>query len=261
DPDELIVHEGAESMQRRLKEARDVFMFEFDQLSYSYNMKDPQDATVFQKELAKRLLRFTEEMELNNYIRACAEAYHLSENALRKMVGALSVRGTAAEHYQAPKKTGKSYEKKEDTSVLTEKLMLTYLANYPEAFTETRDYIGPEDFHDELCHQIAIRLYEQHQRGQVMEASLLNSFTDSAMQQEVAGLFHTSIPVDNEGEADRAFTDTVLGLMSSSYNTRMNNWQGDVEELMTLTKRKTELEQLKSSKMFHLSYQNTGEKI
>ena len=256
DPDELIKAEGAEGLRRRLEKARNAFLFEIDELATHYDRSDPQDETAFQHEVASRLLRFPEELERENYLRAAAKDHRIDEEGLRRLVASQALKGTPAETYRKPKETGVHKAPKEDSAYLSQKMMLTYLVNYPEAFEVTKGYIGPDDFADPLCHEIALRLYEQHEAGEIREASLLNSFPDPEAQKEIAGFFNTSLNVENAAEQDRAFTDTVIRLMTMANEAAVKAWDGrDMTVLLDLMQRKKDLEEMtQTGRIFHLPY-------
>ena len=46
-------------------------------------------------------------------------------------------------------------------------------------------------------------LFQQREEGQVNPAKLLNSFTDSEEQREVASLFNATIHLENQQEQDQ----------------------------------------------------------
>ncbi|MDO4477985.1 MAG: DNA primase [Lachnospiraceae bacterium] len=254
DPDELIQKEGAEALTERLNKAENGFMFEIRQLSYEHDLNDPQGQTDFQRDIATRLLSFEEELERDNYRKAIAAEYHISEEGLQRLVNSLALKGTPAEHYRKPKETAPRPPAAEDKARMSQKLMLTYLARCPEAFELTRDYIGPEDFQDPLCRRIAEGLYAQYAAGDVREAALLNAFTDPEAQQEVAGFFNTEIHVSTDNDRDRAFTDTLLRIMKQSNEAALKAWDGkDLGGLTALMDKKKRIESLeKTGQVFHL---------
>ena len=256
DPDELIGAEGPEGLQKRLDKARNAFLFEIDELATHYERSDPQDETLFQHEVADRLLRFPEELERENYIKAVSRDHRIPEDGLRKLVASEALKGSKVEPYSPVKKAGEVKAVKEDPAYLTQKMMLTYLVNYPEAFAETASYIGPGDFPDPLCRRIAEKLYEQHRGGEIREASLLNEFEDPEAQKEIAGFFNTTLNVGSAAEQDRAFTDTVIRLMTMSSDEAIRAWDGkDMDVLLDLTRRKKDLEtMITSGRIFHLPF-------
>ena len=72
DPDEFIKNMGKEAFQERLDHGMNSFLFELHAMEQQYEMEDPQGKTDFFKETARKLLRFEDEIERNNYIQAVA---------------------------------------------------------------------------------------------------------------------------------------------------------------------------------------------
>ena len=91
--------------------------------------------------------------------------------------------------------------------------MLTWLVSYPSMFDTVRGYIGPDDFTTPLYHTVAELLYEQHAQGEVNPAKLLNRFTDSEEQKEIASLFNATLHLETDGERQQALTDTVCRII------------------------------------------------
>ncbi len=260
DPDEFIKGLGASALEERLSGASNAFMFEVEDTAAKYRLDDPAERTNFQKAVARMLLQFPEELERNNYIEAIARRYSFSADGLRKMVVRMAMAGTPAERYSEPVSGERRVirEKKDSGMVTSQKLMLTYLANYPEAYSESKAYIGPSDFTDPLCRKIAEGLYDQIREGKVSEAALVNLFIDAEEQTQAAQLFHTSIPVSSAAEQDKAFTDTVYRLMKESNDARMKVWDGkNPEELTELINQKRRMEEFRrGGKVLHLPFAN-----
>ena len=180
DPDEFIRALGAEEMERRLSSANDAFIFRVRDMAKDYLMEDPQQRTAFLHALGKMFLEFPEELERSTYIEALAREYNFSPDSMRKLVNQYALRGVVPDRERtAPSAERKNPAKKENGQVKSEKLMLTYLANYPEAYEQTRKFIGPDDFKEPLCREIADRLYRQLAEGSVNEAVLVNTFTEA----------------------------------------------------------------------------------
>ena len=256
DPDEFIMALGADEMERRLSGAKDAFVFRVRDMAKEYRMDDPQQRTAFLHALGKMFLEFPEELERNTYIDALAREYHFSADSMRRLVSQYALRGVAPDRERtAPYVEKKSAPKKADGQVQSEKLMLTYLANYPEAYEQTRKFIGPDDFKDPLCHEIATRLYRQLAEGSVSEAVLVNTFTDADAQSEVAELFNTVIRVEDGQGLDRAFSDTVVRLLSGSLASVKSDYSTDPNAVMEYIRRKKQLEEFRNgTRKLHLTY-------
>ena len=164
---------------------------------------------------------------------------------------------TPAENRIQPKSGSKNKKKKETASEQAQKLMLTWLVTYPNVFDKVAQYLTPEDFVVPLYREVAQMLFQQREEGQVNPAKLLNSFTDSEEQREVASLFNATIHLENQQEQDQAFADTLLRIKSESLAERNRNWDPtDMAGLQQIVKAKKELEELgRKRRELHISFE------
>ena len=150
----------------------------------------------------------SDELERNLYIEAIVKEYGrygVGTEDIRKRVNTLALKGTPAEKRIQPKSGTPETKKKESAADKAQKLMLTWLVNYPGIFEQVEKYISPSDFVVPLYKEVAQMLFEQHKEGETNPGKLLNAFTDSEEQREVASLFNATIHLENEGEQQRAF--------------------------------------------------------
>ena len=216
DPDELIKAMGAEEMERRLAGSRDALLFSIDALEAEHPANDPREKTAFQTGAAELLAGVSDELLRNNYIEAVAREKRIPEDLLRREVNRCLLRGTKAENYRPPEDVSKRREPKTDGYVLSQRLMLAFLAKYPDAYEKVKGYLTPADFPDPLCHEVAEGLFDQLANGEVSEARLIGRYEDLETQQMVTEIFHTELKLTDGAELDRAFTDTALKLMEAS---------------------------------------------
>ena len=124
--------------------------------------------------------------------------YGISVEDLRKRVNTLALKGTPAEKRIQPKSGGSPMRKKESAADKSQKLMLTWLVTYPAIFDTVEKYLSPSDFVVPLYKEVAEMLWKQHEEGDVNPARLLNAFTDSEEQKEVASLFNATIHLETK---------------------------------------------------------------
>ena len=209
DPDEFIKNEGAEAFEERLNQATDSFMFRVHVAEQDFAMDAPQGQNQFFERCAQMLLELSDELERNLYIEAIVKEYGrygVGTEDIRKRVNTLAMKGTPAEKRIQPKSGIPETKKKESAADKAQKLMLTWLVNYPGIFEQVEKYISPSDFVVPLYKQVAEMLFDQHKEGEINPGKLLNAFTDSEEQREVASLFNATIHLENEGEQQRAFS-------------------------------------------------------
>ena len=245
DPDEFIKNLGAEAFEERIEKARNGFMFSLEILEKDYDLKSPEGKTGFLNEAARRLGRFEEEIERNNYIEAVAEKYHTGYEELRRLVGKMAVREGLAKPVQRPKTAGA--KEKEDGIRKSQKILLTWLVSDERIFGQIKDYISPEDFSDGIYRKAAGLLFQQYHDVEINPARIMNYFTDEEEHQKVAALFHTRIEeLTSEREKEKALMETVLRIKNHSIETATRNLEPtDMAGLQRLMEAKKELQDLK----------------
>ena len=245
DPDEFIKNLGAEAFEERIEKARNGFMFSLEILEKDYDLKSPEGKTGFLNEAARRLGRFEEEIERNNYIEAVAEKYHTGYEELRRLVGKMAVREGLAKPVQRPKTAGA--KEKEDGIRKSQKILLTWLVSDERIFGQIKDYISPEDFSDGIYRKAAGLLFQQYHDVEINPARIMNYFTDEEEHRKVAALFHTRIEeLTSEREKEKALMETVLRIKNHSIETATRNLEPtDMAGLQRLMEAKKELQDLK----------------
>ena len=263
DPDEFIKNLGAEAFEERLEQASDSFMFRVSIAESEFPMEEPQGQNRFFERCAEMLLELKDELERNLYIEAIVKKYRgqygISVEDLRKRVNTLALKGTPAERRIQPKKSqeGAPKKKKDSASDQAQKLMLTWIVTYPKIFDKVAQYLTPEDFVVPLYREVAGMLFAQREEGDVNPARLLNSFTDSEQQREVASLFNATIHLETPKEQDQAFADTLLRIKTESLAEKNRNWNpADIAGLQEIIKAKKELEELgRKRRELHISFE------
>ena len=260
DPDEFIKAEGAEAFEKRLEAATDSFMFRVSIASGDFPMDEPQGQNRFFERCAQYLLELSDELERNLYIEAIVKEYRkygISVEDLRKRVNTLAMKGTPAEKRIQPKSGGSPMKKRENASDKSQKLMLTWLVTYPGIFDTVEKYLSPSDFVVPLYKEVAEMLWKQHKEGEVNPARLMNAFTDSEEQREVASLFNATIHLETKEEQQRAFSDALIRIRQESLEEKNKNWDpADMGALQELVKAKKDLEELgRKRQQLHISFE------
>ncbi len=246
DPDEFIKAEGAQAFEERIAKSRNGFLYSIEVLERSYDMQSPEGKTAFYNEIAVKLLEFEEELERNNYIDAVASEYNISADSLKKLVAKMAVKKGLVKVVERPKSTENRGMKKEDRSLIPQKILLTWLASEDKVFHIVKKYISPEDFTLPIYKQVATFLYEQYEEGEVNPAKIINYFTDDTQHREVASLFHTKIrELTTIEEQEKALKETILKVKQISLDTLNANLEPtDIVGLQKIMNMKREIESL-----------------
>ena len=235
DPDEFIKALGAEAFQERIDKAMNSFMYEIATMQLEYDLKDPESKTKFFNEISKRIVEFSEELERNNYIEAIADNYMISADSLRKMVANYGSRVGLVKSIGEPKKSNLKRDK-EDGVKKAQKILLTWMINDVPLFRKITQYISPEDFIEPLFNDVANKLYQQLESGNVNPASIISTYESEEEHKEVAALFNSELSDElNENEMEKALNETIIKVKKNSLDYRSRNVK-NIEELQIILK-------------------------
>ncbi len=242
DPDEFIKALGQEAFQERIDQAQNSFLFEIEILERSYDMKDPTDKTRFFRETARKIAEFEQEIERENYIEAVAEKYRTSFDGMRKLVMGWLMQGAPARK-QPARRT--DIPKKEDGIGRSERLLLSWLAEYPQLYPTFSSRIAPEDFSDELYQKVARLLYRQLEAGKPNTAWIVNQFEDLEQQRAIAEIFHTEVRVETPKDTEKAILENMRKVMENAVEERSRRLDpADIAGLQKLIAAKREIQEL-----------------
>lgn len=248
DPDEFIKNLGQEEFQKRIDSAVNSFMFEISVIRSEYNMQDPESKTGFYNAAARKLLEFSEKLERDNYIEAVAREYMIPLEDLKRLVATLGGQigvGVKPKELDSPVRA-KQKKDKEDGIKKSQRLLLTWLIERPELFDKIDGIIGPEDFVDDLYQEVAGMVFEEHKKGNITPAQILNRFIEGEEQyREVAALFHASLADSlNNEEQKKAFSETVKKIKKNSLEVQSRR-ATDIAQLQKIIRQQSELANLK----------------
>jgi DNA primase len=242
DPDEFIKSLGTEAFQQRIDQAENSFLFELSVLEQSYDMKDPDGKTRFFQAVAARIAEFEMEIERENYIEAVAGKYQISYEGMRRMVMNVLMQGVPVR--KEPVRPQRRVEK-EDGIRKSQRLILTWLTEYPQLFSVVSSYVRPEDFSDDLYREVATMLYEQLEKGELNPAKITSHFMDPEQQRTVAQIFNTEVQVETPREQEKAVQETLRKVMEHSIAQKTGALEPtDIAGLQSLIGAKRRLQEL-----------------
>ena len=248
DPDEFIKNMGAEAFQERIDQAQNSFLFEIEVLKRDYNLEDPEQKTNFYNAVARKLLEFPEALERDNYTQAVAREQFIPYQELKQLVSRLSSRIVPGAEQTQPREEFSPRERKkekEDGARQSQRLLLTWLIEDPKLFDKIEGIITPDDFREDLYHQVAQMVFDGHARGDVNPAGILNHFiNDEEQYKEVAALFNASLKESlNNEEQKKAFSETVIKVRKHSLDEASRN-ASDIETLQKIIQAQSALKTL-----------------
>lgn len=244
DPDEFIKGLGAEAFQERIDKAQNSFMYEISAMEQNYDLTDPDSKTRFFNEVAGRIVGFEEELERNNYIEAVADKYMVSMDALKAMVGNYGNRVGIVKDRPDSRRTSSSHKEKEDGISQAQKILLTWLVQDMSLYPKVAAYLSPDDFIEEPFHEVAVRLYEQLDNGQINPAAIISTFDDGETQKKVASIFNRELAEElSDSERERALNQTVKKIKKNSLDIKSRSVT-DVAQLQNIIKEQKEIQNI-----------------
>ena len=245
DPDEFIKNEGTEAFQERIQNAENSFMFEIRILERDYDLKDPESKTKFHKEIAKKLCGFEIEVERENYLEAVADKYHIGFENLRRLVNTYAAQTGMVKPVERPKQASGKKTTPEENSRRTQRMLLTWLTDYPQIYPRISQYIQPSDFTEELYRKVAERLFSDIETGNYNPAGIVSMFEEEEQQREAAALFNTKVEaLETKQEREKAFHDILYAVKKNSYEYYSGRLGSDMDALNQVIAGKKALEEL-----------------
>ena len=245
DPDEFIKNLGTEAFQERIDNAENSFLFEIRILERDVDEKDPESKTRFHKEIAKKLCGFEIEVERENYLEAVADKYHIGFENLRKLVASYAARNGLTGQIRRPKSGVAQKNTSEENSKKVQRMLLTWITDYPAVYPKIAKYIAPSDFTEELYQKVAERLFADMETGNYNPAGIVSMFEDEEEQRQTAALFNTKVEaLETKQEKERAFHDILYAVKKNSYEYYSEKLGSDMDALKQVIAGKKALEEL-----------------
>ncbi|MBR6477313.1 MAG: DNA primase, partial [Lachnospiraceae bacterium] len=157
-----------------------------------------------------------EEVERDNYLQAVADKYFIGIDNLRKLVVKYAASGVA-KPIERPKSGLQSKNSAHDGPRRAQKLLISWIADYPQIYSKIKAYVSPEDFTEEIYRLVAEKMFQAIEKGQFSPAEVINAFEDAEQQKEAAELFYEELPpMEKVEEREQALRDVILAVKKNS---------------------------------------------
>ena len=265
DPDEFLKNLGAEAFSERIKAAENSFLFTIRMLKDQFELSDPGEKFRFQEAVADQILEnFPEEMERNNYIEEIERIYHFGSESFRRLIASRAGKAVMKAPAEPPEEegydrpgggySGKKRRGKKEGMALSERLLLTWIVEMPELFSQISAYIQPVDFTEPMCRRVAKELYAQiENEGMVNPSKIVNRFSDMEEQQEAAKIFNATVgEFEKDEDMEKALRETVLRVKKQSMEAARKAMDpADINALKKVVEDKKKLEEMQKA-AFHI---------
>ena len=236
DPDEFIKNLGASEYEDRIRNAISGIMYEIKVIADNYNLNDPLSLTEFQKEAAKRLSFIEEKLERENYISSVARTYNMNEEGLRLLVNRYGEQRLRNNQYEEVVQKDKAAHRKLDQDVkdgasLQEKILLTWIVNYPDLLEQLKDWLTVDDFTAGYTRRVAKVMLKQYEdTGTIQPDKIIDYFTDVSEHSAVSMVLNQEVRLEEDVSSDgklnyvnasKAVTETFIRVKEESINRQM----------------------------------------
>ena len=251
DPDEFIKNLGAEEFETRIRNAENSFYYEVRMLEGDYDLQDPDGRTRFTNEVARKLIRFEDPIERDNYLEAICGKYHINPENMNKLIGKLAAKGEGIPQYERPRSLNVTARDPDSGIRKVQKLLLTWLCEEPEIYKQIGRYLEPDDFTEEIYRTVAGVLFKQIEEGKVNPAGIISRFTGEDEQNEVGSLFNTRLEMlSTPKEKEQALKDILIKVKSHSFDIKVKEGDpADVGMINRVIENKKMLQELKNLKL------------
>ena len=233
DPDEYILKYGNMRFQNVIDKAFSVVEFKVKILKKELDLDNTNDKIKFLNEIAKLISKVDNTMEREVYIEKIAKEYDISKEAIYAEVNKLTYKNDKSEKILEKAKpiiTHKKVETKEVSQAIKRRentIISILLSGDLSIFEIIKQNIKPEDFQDEINHEIAKKLYEEFEKGN----SNINSIIDT-LDQEHQNQITMIMAEDYEIEdLEKAIDDIIQAYKRD----KLNNRKLEILELLEKT--------------------------
>ncbi len=245
DPDELIRDLGASEYQKRIDEAENSFYFEARMEERNFDLKDPGSKTEFFKEVGKKIARFEDALERDNYIEGISEKYGIKAQSLSELVKKQAMIGESITIPDRPKPLKKETVK-EDNSIMAQKNLLTWMIDEPGVYEKAKKYLTAEDFREGIYRTAAEGLFMQLEEGRLNPAAILDAYEDESDRAEMASVFNSDFNYAlDERDKDKTLRELILRVLEDNTNDLMMKGASDVQTMQLAMEKRRRLEDIK----------------
>lgn len=242
DPDEYILKYGNMRFQNVIDKAFSVVEFKVKILKKELDLDNTNDKIKFLNEIAKLISKVDNTMEREVYIEKIAKEYDISKEAIYAEVNKLTYKNDKSEKILEKAKpviTHKKVETKEVSQAIKRRentIISILLSGDLSIFEIIKQNIKPEDFQDEINHEIAKKLYEEFEKGN----SNINGIIDT-LEQEQQNQITMIMAEDYEIEnLEKAIDDIIQAYKRD----KLNNRKLEILELLEQTSNNEEKKEL-----------------
>lgn len=210
DPDEYVIKYGNARFQNLMEKALSLVEYKVKILKKDLNLDNTSDKIKFLNEISKIISTVDNNMEKEVYIENISKAYNISKEAIYAQVNKLKYSVANNEKILEKTKVVKTNKKEEvkvsDKIKKREDTILSLLLNEDlNIYQIIKQNVKAEDFKYEIDRKIAIKLYEEFEKGNSNINMIIDNFTEEE-QNHVTAILAEDFEIEN---AEKAIDDLL----------------------------------------------------
>jgi len=249
DPDEFIKAKGPDAYLECIRNAKNAFLVNIDEVRKKYDFSDPAQATDYMQEIASMFSVFTDPLERDNYIQAVSREQMINYEDLKNTVER-KIGGRNAKIVARPVNTQKTAEQEsvDRKCERSENLILYWIDSHPELKELIASYISVNDFSSGVRHDMAEKLFSNDNKS-FDPAAYLDSIADDdsrmiALEVFTGGKdFATGDDLDTDA-LSKLLSEAVRTIRAASIDRQLNCSDIDMVTYQKLLREKTQVKNL-----------------
>jgi len=185
DPDVLVRKEGADSLKRKIKSAKDLFDYKLEILSFRHNIKDAHGKSRIAAEMLSTINKIDNAILRGEYTKRLSEKIALPEHYILEELNKLRPAATGGRVQEpAVKKTAFGINP-------AEKLLIKFMLEEKELVEKIMQELSPGDFTDARTVKIVSLMHDLCVQGKNVEPNILMNYfgEDEASQLVCESMF------------------------------------------------------------------------
>jgi len=202
DPDSFVRKNGAKYFKEKIKEAKNLFDYKLNLLSYQYDSKKIEGKANIAKEMLPTIKRFKNAVLKSSYLKKLAEYLSVKEESL-----VIELNKLKDENVYSNKLPQISISRLRPT----EKMILSLILEEKDLINKAKDTLELDDFQDGRIRQIIALIFDLISQGKEINPNrLINLSEDETLTELIAGL---SMPEELQNiDREKTFQDCIRRL-------------------------------------------------
>ncbi len=222
DPDSFVRRQGAEALNRMIREAQSLFDYKLQLLLKKFGTRKVENKIGIIQEMLPTITRVKNAVLASSYVRQLAERLDVREEAVRAELK--KVKGERRVYAAAVPETA---GEKEGTARGAEVILLRLMLAGPGMIGRVRERLRPEDFQDRRLRAVVEQLFELPVAGKEPEVeTLFNLLPDEAARGKLAEVV-MAVPLPPDRET--ALADCLAWIETDSLKRRLKELSESIE--------------------------------